>query len=240
MEKFFDYFDIRHRMDIMNKPAGNDGPVITISRLTGCDARQVAEQIVDNLNRKEETKKWRWVDKDIIYDIARELNTNSARVESFYKGFELSNMSEMIMAFSGGYVSDLRIKKAIKDVVLPMCREGYIVLVGRGGVSIAQNIAKSLHVRLIAPFYWRVENIMKKKDMDMTKAEEYVVDTDEKRHHLITTFLEKKQVNIDHLFDITINRKSFGISETADLIVSMYEKKIVQLITARSSVPPVF
>ena len=229
MEKFFDYFDTRHRQTIMNKPAGNDGPVITISRLTGCDARQVAGQIVDILNRKEDSAKWRWVDKDLIYDIARELNTNSERVETFYKGHELSNMSEMIMAFSGGYVSDLRVKKAIKDVVLPMCREGHIVLVGRGGVSIAQNIANSLHVRLIAPFYWRVENVMKKKEMDMAKAEEFIVETDEKRHNLITTFLEKKSVNIDYLFDITVNRKSFGIPETAELIVSMFEKKIGKL-----------
>jgi len=226
MEKFFDYFDTRHRQTIMNKPPDNDGPVITISRLTGCDARQVAAQIVDILNRKEDSKKWRWVDKDLIYDIARELNTNSERVETFYKGHELSNMSEMIMAFSGGHVSDIRIKKAIKDVVLPMCKEGHIVIVGRGGVSIAQNIANSLHVRLIAPFYWRVENVMKKKEMEMAKAEEFIVETDEKRHHLITTFLEKKSVNIDYLFDITVNRKSFGIPETAELIVSMYEKKI--------------
>ena len=225
MEKFFDYFDTRHRQTIMNKPPDNDGPVITISRLTGCDARQVAGQIVDILNHKDDSKKWRWVDKDIIYDIARELNTNSERVESFYKGHELSDMSEMIMAFSGGYVSDLRVKKAIKDVILPMCKEGNIVLVGRGGVSIAQNIANSLHVRLIAPFYWRVENVMKKKEIDMSKAEEFIVETDEKRHHLITTFLEKKSVNIDYLFDITVNRKSFGIPETAELIVSMYEKK---------------
>ena len=225
MEKFFDYFDTRHRQTIMNKPSGSDGPVITISRLTGCDARQVAGHIVDILNRKEDSKKWRWVDKDIIYDIAKELNTNSERVESFYKGYELSNLSEMIMAFSGGYVSDLSIKKAIRDVVLPMCKEGNIVLVGRGGVSIAQNITNSLHVRLIAPFYWRVENVMKKKEMDMAKAEEFIVDTDEKRHHLITNFLEKKSVNIDYLFDITVNRKSFGIPETAELIVDMFGKK---------------
>jgi len=43
MEKFFDYFDARHRQTIMNKPAGTDGPVITISRLTGCDARGYPE-----------------------------------------------------------------------------------------------------------------------------------------------------------------------------------------------------
>jgi cytidylate kinase len=240
MDKFFDYFDSRHRESILKKPAGEDGPVITIARQTGCDARQVAENIVDSLNRKAGTSKWKWVDKDIIYAIAKELNTDTQRVENFYKGIELSNMSEMIMAFSGGFVSDLRVKKAIKDVVLTICKEGYIVLVGRGGVSIAHDIVDSLHVRLIAPFYWRVENVMKKKEMDIETAEEFVVDTDEKRFNLITTFLEKKQLNIDYLFDTTINRQSFSIVETADIVVSMYEKKVGRQIAERKKKTQIF
>ena len=240
MDKFFDYFDSRHRESILKKPAGEEGPVITIARQTGCDARQVAANVVDSLNRKSETSKWKWIDKDIIYAIAKELNTDTQRVENFYKGIELSNMSEMIMAFSGGFVSDLRVKKAIKDVVLSICKEGYIVLVGRGGVSIAHDIVDSLHVRLIAPFYWRVENVMKKKEMDIETAEEYVVDTDEKRFNLITTFLEKKQLNIDYLFDTTINRQSFNIIETADIIVSMYEKKVSRQIAERKKKTQIF
>ena len=233
MDKFFDYFDSRHRESILKKPSADDGPVITISRLTGCDARQLAAMLVDELNLKYGTTKWKWVDKDIIYAIAKELNTDKERVENFYKGIELSNISEMIMAFSGGFVSDLRVKKAIKDVVLSLCKEGHIILVGRGGVSIANGIKDSLHIRLIAPFYWRVENVMKKKQMDIEKAEEYVVDTDEKRFTLIQTFLDKKPLNIDYLFDATINRSSFTIMEIADLVVSMYGKKVSKQIAER-------
>lgn len=235
MEKFFDYFDDRHRESILSKPASEDGPVITISRLTGCDARQVAALLVDEMNRKYDTAKWRWVDKDIIYAIAKELNTNTQRVENFYKGIELSNLSEMIMAFSGGFVSDLRVKKAIRDVVLSMCKEGFIILVGRGGVSIANEIKDALHIRLTAPFYWRVENVMKKKQLSIEKAEEYVVDTDEKRFNLIQNFLEKKPMNIDYLFDATINRKSFSIQEISELIISMYEKKVCRQIADRKN-----
>ena len=235
MEKFFDYFDGRYRDSILNKPPADDGPVITISRLTGCDARQVAANLVDSLNRKYNTKKWRWIDKDIIYAIAKELNTDTQRVENYYKGIELSNISEMIMAFSGGFVSDLRVKKAIKDVVLAMCKEGYIILVGRGGVSIAREITTALHIRLIAPFYWRVNNVMKKKEMNIETAEEYVVDTDEKRFNLIHAFLDKKPLNIDYLFDATINRGSFSIQGIVDLITSMYEKKIEQQITSANT-----
>jgi cytidylate kinase len=234
MKKIFDYFDSRYRESIMNKPASEDGPVITISRLTGCDARQVAENVVDSLNRKYGTNKWKWVDKDIIYNIARELNTEPERVENFYKGIELSNLSEMIMAFSGNFISDLRVKKAIRDVVLAMCKEGHLVLVGRGGVSIAHDIIDSLHIRLVAPFYWRVENVMKKKNMNIEAAEEFVVETDEKRFNLIQTFLDKKPLTIDYLFDATINRTSFTIQETAELITDMYTRKITRIILERN------
>jgi len=233
MEKFFDYFDGRYRESILKKAPAEDGPVITLSRLTGCDARQVAAILADALNHRFNTTKWKWVDKDIIYAIAKELNTDIQRVENFYKGFELSSISEMIMAFSGGFVSDLRVKKAIRDVVLSICKEGYIVLVGRGGVSIAHEIADALHIRLIAPFYWRVENVMKKKDMNIETAEKFVIDTDEKRFNLIHTFLDKKPLNIDYLFDATINRSSFSIPDIADMILSMYEKKICRQIEER-------
>jgi cytidylate kinase len=117
-----------------------------------------------------------------------------------------------------------------------MSKEGFIILVGRGGVSIANKIADALHIRLIAPFYWRVENVMKKKEMNIETAEKYVVDTDEKRFNLIQTFMDKKPLNIDYLFDATINRSSFSIQEISDLILSMYEKKVCRQIAERKRI----
>jgi cytidylate kinase len=239
MEKFFDYFDGRYRESVLKMPAINDGPVITISRTTGCDARQVAAALTDDLNNRFETTKWKWVDKDIIYAIAKELHSDPLRVENFYQGFELSGLSEMIMAFSGGFISDLRVKKAIREVVLSMCKEGHIILVGRGGASIARNITDSLHIRLIAPFEWRVNNVRIKKSMSLEKAEEYVIDTDEKRYNLITAFLDKKPKNIDYLFDATINRSSFEITDLSKFILSLYERKVCPKIEARKKFVPI-
>jgi cytidylate kinase len=240
MEKFFDYFDERYRISVLSTPSVNDGPVITISRMTGCDAREVAAKIVYILNERYGTTKWRWVDKDIIYTIARELNTGTQRVENYYDGIKLSNLSEMIMAFSGGFVSDLSVKKAIKDVVLSICKEGHIVIVGRGGVSIAHDIQDSLHVRLIAPYNWRVKNVMKKKNMNLETAEKFVVETDEKRADLNQTFLEKKTKDVDILFDIFLNRLSFSISETAELITLMYDMKVHQPMLERQKQKSVY
>ena len=91
MEKFFDYFDERYRESVLKNKSSEDGPVITISRQTGCDGREVAANIVDNLNLRYGTTRWKWVDKDIIYDIAKDLNIDTQRIENYYKGIKLSN-----------------------------------------------------------------------------------------------------------------------------------------------------
>lgn len=226
MKKIFDYFDTRYRAEMLGRPIEQTGPVITISRLTGCDGREVAAALVAQLNLRHNTNKWRWIDKDIIYHAAHELKTDTNRVESYYQGKTLSDMSEMIMAFSGSFVTDSSVKKAIREVVLSIAREGNAVIIGRGGVAITRDMTNALHIRLVAPLYWRVENVMKKKGMIIEKAEEYVVETDEKRHKMILDFLDKKPQNIDFLFDSTLNRSSFTIDQLSLLILNMYEAKL--------------
>ncbi len=226
VKKIFDYFDTRYRADMLGKPTDQSGPVITISRLTGCDGREVAAELVAQMNLRYNTNRWKWVDKDIIYHAAHELKTDTQRVETFYQGLGMTDISQMIMAFSGSFVTDSSVKKAIREVVLSIARDGYAVIIGRGGVSITRDMANALHVRLVAPLYWRVQNVMKKKGMIIEKAEEYVVNTDEKRQKLIVDFLDKKPQCIDHLFDVTLNRSSFTLEQISSLILSMYETKL--------------
>ena len=185
VKKIFDYFDTRYRAETLGRAADRTGPVITISRLTGCDGREVAAELVAQLNLRYNTNRWKWVDKDIIYHAAHELRTDTQRVETYYQGLGMTDISQMIMAFSGSFVTDSSVKKAIKEVVLSIARDGYAVIIRRGGVAITRDMANAIHVRLVAPVHWRVQNVMKKKGMIIEKAEEYVTQTDEKRHRLI-------------------------------------------------------
>lgn len=226
VKKIFDYFDTRYRAETLGRPLDQTGPVITISRLTGCDGREVAAELVAQLNMRFNTNRWKWVDKDIIYHAAHELRTDAQRIETFYQGYGMTDISQMIMAFSGSFVTDSSVKKAIREVVLSIARDGYAVIIGRGGVAITHNMANALHVRLVAPMYWRVQNVMKKKGMIIEKAEAYTVETDEKRHKLIADFLDNKPLSIDNLFDASLNRSSFTIEQISSLIMTMFESKL--------------
>lgn len=226
MDKLLNYFDQRYGSEKSIQDLKNCGPIITISRQTGCDAVATAKKLVVLLNEHYKTNKWHWVDKQILTDAAKELKTDSSKVRSFLDGSNFSGLSEMIMAISGDFISNDTIRSAIDKVVKSVCSVGYAVLVGRGGVSITRGLEKALHIRLVAPFYWRVENIIKKRKYDIETAEEFVVDTDEKRHNIILNFLEKKPLNIDYLFDASINRSSFNVDQIAELILEIYIRRI--------------
>lgn len=226
MSKFLDYFDKRYSEGSIKDRQKNCGPVVTISRQTGCDAVAVAKRLASKLNRHYETSGWHWIDKEILMNTARQLRTDTSRVESYIAGHELSGFSEMLMAVSGRYVSDMKVRKAFREVLQAICNEGEAIIVGRGGVSVAREVVNSLHIRLVAPFYWRVENIMKKRNLSIEAAEEFVVDTDEKRYNLIVNFLDKNPLNLDYLFDATINRSAYSVDQIAEIITMMYGKRM--------------
>ena len=54
--------------------------------------------------------------------------------------------------------------------------------------------------------------------------------------NLIQTFLDKKPLNIDYLFDATINRNSFTIQEIADLSYQCMRRKSYKQIAERKRV----
>lgn len=222
----FEYFENRYK-EAKNKLdlPKNFGPVITLSRQAGCEAKKVANQLVIELNKDNSGKPWTWVDKEILEKSAKELNLSQSKLEHFYEGHEKSQFIDMFIAFSRSHVNDMKIKNTIRDIILSICKQGNIILVGRGGAAILQDKPNVLNVRLTAPFFWRIDTIMENQKSSMEEAEEWAIDTDEKRHKLLYTFLEKQPVNLDFLFDATINRKNFSVAETADIIRYLAKKK---------------
>jgi len=226
----FEYFENRYK-EAKNKLdlPKSFGPIITLSRQSGCEAKKIANQLVIELNNNNSGKPWSWVDKEILEKSAKELNLSHSKLKHFYEGHEKSQFIDMFIAFSRSHVNDMKIKNTIRDIILSICKQGNIILVGRGGAAILQDKPNVLNIRLTAPFFWRIETIMKNKNWNIGEAEEWAIDTDEKRHKLFYNFLEKQPVNLDFLFDASINRKNFSISETSDIIRYLAKVKNISI-----------
>ena len=226
----FKYFEHRYK-DIMEKSDKPEqlGPVITISRQAGCEAKKLTQTLVEKLNKHSRGKQWRIVDKEILEKSAKELNLSKSKIEHFYQGADQSRFIDLFIAFSKTYVNEIQIKNTIIDVIKSFCKQGHIILLGRAGAAILQNQPNVLNIRLTAPFAWRINTVMNNRQCSIEDAEEWAIDTDEKRYKLYHQFIEKHPSNIDYLFDATLNRKYFNIEQTADIILELAKIKKIKM-----------
>jgi len=200
------------------------GPVITISRETGCSAILIAQELVRKINEKYNAG-WTWIDKEILKSSATELDNNLKEVMRFFDGQERSQLEEILSSFySKHFHSDMEIKNTVRRVISSVAQKGNAVIIGRGGVAIAKNISKSLHVRIFAPYEWRVENCMRKFKMSEKEAKKFVNHTDIKRQKLIELLYGCKIPNIDAIFDVSYNRSKLLAEEISDSIFELAVK----------------
>jgi cytidylate kinase len=227
--------------EYMNKRIGGDfnisrtvtepGPVITISRQTGCGARGIAWAICEELNKRKmpvETDgnrirnegKWRFISREILQESAEQLNLDPAALKNVIDDKNRGMMDQIVGALSQhSHKSDQKILNTVHDVIRQFANNGKVIIIGRGGASICHDIKLSLHVRLVAPEDWRIAEIARRLDFSKAYASEYVHKRDEERQLLITRLLGKKPDS--STYDAELNRSRFTEKELADAIIQL-------------------
>lgn len=211
--------------DILKKNAQNfGGPVITISRQVGCNAVMLAEQIADRLNTGKHIEGWKVISKEIFQESAKELKIDTKEVIKTLYQSEKFAFGEMLKAFSHkNYISERKIGKTVKSVILHIATDGYCIMVGRAVHIIAKDIKKALHVRLVAPLDYRINSIMQYNHLNKEEAIAYIDKVDKERKAYRKALLKDDPQN--EFFDITLNRTAFSDEELVEIIVYAAMKK---------------
>lgn len=199
------------------------GPVITLSRQFGCFASEPAKTLAERISRKSPNP-WCYITKEIIEDSARKLDVSEHEIAHIFGAAEKSFLSDIMVSFSTkSYVSDSLIKKTIQSVVRAYAEQGNCVIVGRAGCTIAKDIKKSLHVRLIAPFeYWK-NSIRSRLKISDKEAYKIVHETDKSRDLFMSFF--KGALPDDEVFDLILNRAKLMDNEIVRTIESLAKQR---------------
>lgn len=209
-----------------NRPCPEPGPVITVSREMGCSGTQVTQQLVKELNKRFDYKngeQWKWVGKEEIQEAAAHaLNLPPEEISYALEAKKKTMMDDILQSFSSKYYkSDRIIRKTVKEVIRSIACHGRVVILGRGGVAITRDIARSLHINLEAPLEWRALRISEKLDIEQKAAENYILEIDKKREEFRDYF---GGVNTDYTrFDITFNSMTLSINEIVEIIIKTME-----------------
>lgn len=198
------------------------GSFLTISRQTGCDATEIAAELIKIFRKG--GQKWHVINKEILDKSAEKLHFERQKLNHDFITSRGTVMDEVIKSLSMRYyVSDRKIRGTITDVIRYEAKKGHVIIIGRAGVVTTAGIEGGLHIRLVAPLDWRVENLMKKRNMSREKVEEYVLESDRKRVLFLERFCDKKIQDV--CFDLTINRVSFSQEQTVGLILNTMNVK---------------
>ena len=115
------------------------------------------------------------------------------------------------------YHSDKAIQKTLFAIVTDFAKKGNVVIVGRGGVCVTNNMKNGIHIRLTAPLDWRADQIAKKTNCTIAEAKKLAIEIDSKRAELLK-IMSNNSFN-DSCFDITYNCQSFSKEEIAESII---------------------
>ncbi|MBK6283784.1 MAG: cytidylate kinase-like family protein [Draconibacterium sp.] len=193
------------------------GPVITISREAGCNAVELADLIATRFNTKNPKSKWKVISKEIYQETAEELQMDPKEVFKVLHKSEKYAFDKVLKAFSDKhYVSEAKIEKTIKEVILHNAMDGHCIMVGRAVNIIAKDIKRALHIRLVAPLEYRVSSIMQSNHLNEEEATEYIDRIDKERKAHRKTLLKDNPQN--KLYNIAFDRSVFTDEEIVDII----------------------
>jgi cytidylate kinase len=219
------YFEQRIK-DEESLRVGNRLPVITISREFGCSSKLIGTMLTDALNKRlrdHATKQWKFINKEVLEEAAKKLELNQVAMRSLLASGEKGLVEDILRSFSPPYVTSLKIRKTLNDVIRTIAMEGKVVIVGRGGAAILHGHPDTLHVRLTAPIEWRLNEICQSKNMSEEEALKLLVETDKRRTSIMEMLLgHKADMN---LFDVTFNCSTINKVEVVHSVLHILESK---------------
>ena len=194
-------------------------PAITISRESGAGALNVATLIAQELDLEcpgDPPACWAVLDRDLASKILED-HSLSKRIEEFMPEDSRFPLSETFEFMLGLHPRSGMLREYAKDTIRKLATNGNVILVGRGGAVITAGLPNVLHVRLVAPFDFRVQNFARSHRISEEKAVRVVRATDAARRRYVRAYLNADVSDTLH-YDLVLNTASNGFKPVARII----------------------
>ncbi len=208
-----------------NQVNSEPGPVITISRETGCSAREVSKLLYERIvtefyQGNSDSCPWKLINKEILQEAASKLlGLSPSELAYVFREVDKGTVSEVLEALSTKYYhSDRKKKKIIINVIKNMAESGNVIFLGRGSVAVTRKMKNSFHIKLMAPLEWRIEEVMTRFNYTKEKAISFIDESDKQRVKLIECFGGNSSYS---LFDATYNTSTLTHDEIVDQVMNL-------------------
>jgi cytidylate kinase len=205
------FAELFHKINIIH------APFITVSREPGSGGKLIARRLSEHLNFK-------FYYKEIIDRMSKNRETANEYLEH-YDEKELGFIDDFTTSIIHPYLisRDHFVKELIK-YTSHLALRGRCVILGRGANFFTDH-RFGFHVRITAPFEYRVEKTMKYEKLSRPKASERVREVSRARKHFVEKYFSTHIDNSEY-YDLVLNRAYYSIEDTVAIIIHAFKKKM--------------
>lgn len=194
------------------KPA----PCFTIAREFGCQAYPLAKKIIDRLNARVAGEPWVVIGREILDKVAE---LSGYTVEQIEKSQDTPSSLKAIfsMFLDSSRAEETEVFTHMRSVIRGFARRGNCVLVGRGSVFAAQDLPNCIHLRLVAPYDFRIQKIMKVHGLSEADARKFIKLHQQQRDDFIRRFADGR-IDDPEFYHLIINNSRMSVEKIAELV----------------------
>lgn len=200
------------------------GPCITISRETGCEADKISDAVIHLLESsgKFPNRHWAVFDKNLIQLVLDDHHLPQ-KLEEYLSEEKTSALSSAMNEMLGIHPPLWKLVKQSAETILQLAHIGNCIIVGRGANIITAKLQNVFHVRMIAPYEVRVENIMSRFNFSNKDAIKFIKKEEASRKNYVKEYFHC-DADDSAQYHLTINVHLCGIEGSANIIASAVER----------------
>lgn len=202
-------------------------PFLTLSRQAGAGAMSLGKRLIEHLNSALDSaeRQWSLWDRELVekvaadHHIAQELIDNLAHanrnwLEEFFMGASLADRK---------VPSEMKVFRFVASTIRALAQAGRVVLVGRGGVMITQDMPGGVHVRMVAPLEYRINNMMRVNDESREAARARIERLDQERAAFYKHYWPDQPLDPER-FTLILNSSRLTEDQIVAMLASLLER----------------
>jgi len=204
-----------HQMQMIAEKA-KPAPCITISREFGCQAYPLAEELTRRFNARVAGNPWVVIGKQLIEEVSEMSGYTVEQIEKS-QDTPASLKSLFSMFLDSSRAEETEVFSHMKLVIRTFAERGNCIIVGRGGACVTQNLPNCIHLRLVAPYQFRLQKIMKTHGLNEKDARKYIDLHQKQREDFVRRFTGD-DIDNSRLFHLVLNNSRMSVENLATVI----------------------
>jgi len=200
-------------------------PFITISRQAGAGGTTLADALERRLNDVDPGERlWTTWDKELVRKVVLDHHLPASAVESLEaEGAHPSWFQEFLSSLSPSseaQFDEYQLVRRVAITVRTLARVGRCIIVSRGGVYATSDLARGVHVRLVAPLAHRIAHMAKVRNLPEREAAAEVHRIDREREAFHRHYWVDRAL-LSEIFTITLNAQQVDEERMVDCILPL-------------------